>query len=88
MPNDNYVTKYVRNCAFDEGISQMQLKEWSRNLNGDLLYYNSKHLKKGDSQLDRLEGNIDALKRANQNIRQTNELLTNKIDNLTSILEN
>ena len=56
-------------------------------MNEDLLYCNSKQLKKGDTQLDRLEGDIDALKRANQNIRQTNELLTNKIDNLTSMLE-
>ena len=46
MPDDNYVTKYVRNFALDEGIYNMQLKEWSRNLNEDLLYYNSKHLKK------------------------------------------
>ena len=87
MPDDNYVTKYVRNCVLDEEISNMQLKEWSRNLNEELLYCNSKHSKKGDSQLDRLEGDIDALKRANHNIKQTNELLTNKIDNLTSILE-
>ena len=87
MSDDNYVTKYVRNCALDEGISNMQLKEWSRNLNEELLYCNSKHSKKGDTQLDRLEGDIDALKRANHNIKQTNELLTNKIDNLTSILE-
>ena len=47
-----------------------------------------KIFKKGDTLLDRLEEDIDALKRANQNIRKTNELLTNKIDNLTSILEN
>ena len=66
----------------------MQLKEWSRNLNEDLLYCNSKHSKEGDTQLDRLEGDIDALKRANQIIRQTHDLLTNKIDNLTLILEN
>ena len=46
-----------------------------------------KTFKKGDTQLDRLEGDIDALKRANHNIKQTQELLTNKIDNLTSILE-
>ena len=44
--------------------------------------------KKGDTQLDRLEGEIDALKRENQNIRQTDGLLTNKIDHLTSMLEN
>ena len=31
MSDDNYVTKYVRNCACDEGVSNMQLKEWSRN---------------------------------------------------------
>ena len=86
MPNDNYVTKHVLNCAFDEGVSNMQLKEWSRNLNEDLLYCNSKHSKEGDTQLDRLEGDIDALKRANQIIRQTHDLLTNKIDNLTSML--
>ena len=87
IPNDNYVTKHVLNCAFDEGVSNMQLKEWSRNLNEDLLYCNSKHSKEGDTQLDRLEGDIDTLKRTNQNIRQTNELLTKKIDNLTSMLE-
>ena len=23
IPEDNYVTKYVRNCAFDEGVSNM-----------------------------------------------------------------
>ena len=40
MPDDNHVTKYVRNCAFDEGLYNMQLKEWSRNLNEDLLYCN------------------------------------------------
>ena len=46
MPDDNYVTKYVRNCALDEGIYTMQLKEWSRNLNEELLYCNSKHSKR------------------------------------------
>ena len=51
-------------------------------------YVANQNIKKEDTQLDRLEGDIDALKRANQNIRKTNELLTNKIDNLTSILEN
>ena len=43
--------------------------------------------KKEDTQLDRLEGDIDALKRANQNIRQTNELISNKIDTLMSRIE-
>ena len=51
-------------------------------------YVANQNIKKEDTQLDGLEGDIDALKRANQNIRKTNELLTNKIDNLTSILEN
>ena len=69
MSNDNYVTKYVRNSAFDKGVYNMQLKEWSRNFNEDLLYCNSKHSKEGDTQLDKLEGDIDTLKRANQNIR-------------------
>ena len=69
MPDDTYVTKHVRNCAFDEGVSNMQLKEWSRNLNEDLLYCNSKHSKEGDIQLDILEGDVDTLKRANRNIR-------------------
>ena len=43
--------------------------------------------KKEDTQLDRLEVDINILKRANQNIRQTNELLTNKIDHLTLMLK-
>ena len=88
MSDNNYVTKYVRNCAFDERVYNMQLKEWSRNLNEDLLHYHSKHPKEGDTRLGRLEGDIDALKGSNRNIRQTNELITNKIDNLTSMLEN
>ena len=87
MPDDNYVIKYIHNCVFDEGLSNMKLKEWSRNLNEDLLYCNSKHLKEEDAQLNRLERGIDVLTRENQNIRQTNELLTNKIDNLMSMLE-
>ena len=87
MSDDKYVTKYIRNCTFDEGVSNMQLKEWSRNLNEDLLYCNSKHSKEGDTQLDRFEGDIDSLRRTNQNIRETNELLTNKVDNLISMLE-
>ena len=65
MPDDNYVTKYVRNYAFDEGVSNMQLKEWLGNLNEDFLYCDSKHLKEGDTQLDRLKGGIGALKREN-----------------------
>ena len=27
MSNDNYVTKYVRNCAFDKRVYNLQLKE-------------------------------------------------------------
>ena len=49
-----------------------------------MLYYNSKYSKEG---LERLERDIDVLKRVNQNIRQTNELLTNKIDKIMSMLE-
>ena len=63
MHDDNYVTKYVRNCAFDEGVSNMQLKEWSRNLNEDFLYCNSKYSKEKNTLLHRLKGDIDALKR-------------------------
>ena len=88
MSNDNYVTKHVRNYAFDKRVYNMQLKEWSRNLNEDLLHYHSKYPKEGDTRLGRLEGDIDALKGSNRNIRQTNELITNKINNLTSMLEN
>ena len=43
MPDENSVIKCVRNCAFDEGIPSMQLKEWSRNLNEDLLCCKSKY---------------------------------------------
>ena len=43
----------------------MNLKEWSRNLNEDLLYCNSKQSKEGDTQLNRLERGIDVLKREN-----------------------
>ena len=88
MSDNNYVTKYVHICTFNEGVSNFQLKEWSRNLNEDLLYCSSKHSKEGDTQLDRLEGDINALKRSKKNISKTNELLTNKIDNLTLMLEN
>ena len=49
-----------------------------------ILQFNTK---KGVTQLDRLEGDIGALKRESQNIRQTNELLTNKIDHLTLMLK-
>ena len=49
---------------------------------------NSKHFsRKGDTQLDRLEGDIGVSKREIQNIRESNELLTNRTDNLTSVLE-
>ena len=63
MPDDNHVTEYIRNSAFDEGISNIQLKEWSININEDLLYCYYKHSKEGDIQLDRLEGDMGALKR-------------------------
>ena len=87
MPDENYVTKYVRTCAFGQEISNMYLKEWSRTLNEDFLYCNSKYSRKGDTQLDRFEEDIDVLEQENLNIRQSNELLTNKIDYLTSMLE-
>ena len=53
-----------------------------------MLYCNSKHSKERDTQLGRWEGKIEILTRTNYNIRQTYKLLTNKIDNLRSILEN
>ena len=52
-----------------------------------MLYCNSKHSKERDTQLGRWEGKIETLTRANHNIRQTYILLTNRIDNLRSILE-
>lgn len=87
MHVDNYVTKYVHTCTFEQEVSNMKLKEWLINLYEDLLYFNSKHSRKGDIQLDMLEGDIGVLKREIQNIRETNELLTNRTDNLTSVLE-
>ena len=49
MPDENYVTKYVRTCAFAQEFSNMCLKEWSRTLNEDFLYCNSKYSRKGDT---------------------------------------
>ena len=86
IPDDNCVTKYVCTCAFKQELFNMQLKEWSRSLNEDLLYCNWKHLRKGKTQLDRSEGDSDGLKRDIQSIREINEFLNNKIDHLTSIL--